>query len=265
MEGLSKEELLYDERAERLRQIRAQRQRKMRKRRHIRNFFLLALLAGIVLYFVSDLSKVHSLSVRGNFFYSDEEIYARAGVSYETRYLLKPAFLMESGLQNDELIDSVEIQKDLSGVIHIEVKEKLIVGYLIKEDRYYLLTSEGNQVEVDEGQQASARRFPLLSGFDEDQLSALACGIYCRYASLHSENARTYQTSFNENMMRVVMRDGNTLYGSYEAAGVLQIYESVLAKLQGNNVCLYMDEENGAMSKISCSEFQDEDASSKEK
>ena len=46
MEGLSKEELLYDERAERLRQIRAQRQRKMRKRRHIRNFFLLALLAG---------------------------------------------------------------------------------------------------------------------------------------------------------------------------------------------------------------------------
>ena len=49
MEGLSKEELLYDERAERLRQIRAQRQRKMRKRRHIRNFFLLALLAGIVL------------------------------------------------------------------------------------------------------------------------------------------------------------------------------------------------------------------------
>ena len=65
MEGLSKEELLYDERAERLRQIRAQRQRKMRKRRHIRNFFLLVLLAGIVLYFVSDLSKVHSLSVSG--------------------------------------------------------------------------------------------------------------------------------------------------------------------------------------------------------
>ena len=68
MEGLSKEELLYDERAERLRQIRAQRQRKMRKRRHIRNFFLLALLAGVVLYFVSDLSNVHSLRVRGNFF-----------------------------------------------------------------------------------------------------------------------------------------------------------------------------------------------------
>ncbi len=271
MEGLSKEELLYDERAERLRQIRAQRQRKMRKRRHIRNFFLLALLAGIVLYFVSDLSKVHSLSVSGNFFYSDEEIYARAGVSYETRYLLKPAFLMESGLQNDELIDSVEIQKDTSGVIHIEVKEKLIVGYLIKEDRYYLLTSEGNQVEVDEDQQASARRFPLLSGFDEDQLSALAAAfdavkdqVDIDVLSRISE-ILPYQTSFNENMMRVVMRDGNTLYGSYEAAGVLQIYESVLAKLQGNNVCLYMDEENGAMSKISCSEFQDEDASSKEK
>lgn len=124
---------------------------------------------------------------------------------------------------------------------------------------------------MDEGQQASARRFPLLSGFDEDQLSALAAAfdavkdqVDIDVLSRISE-ILPYQTSFNENMMRVVMRDGNTLYGSYEAAGVLQIYESVLAKLQGNNVCLYMDEENGAMSKISCSEFQDEDASSKEK
>lgn len=271
MEGLSREELLYDERTQRLQQIRLQRQRKMRKRRRIRRFLLLAVLVLIVLYFASDLSKVHSLSVQGNYYYSDAEIYARAGVSYETRYLLKPAFLMERSLKNDELIDSASVQKDLSGVVHIDVKEKLIVGYLLKDDRCYLLTSEGKQVEVSEDKRASVLRFPLLSGFSDEQLHALAAAFDAVKEQVDEDvlsrisEILPYETSFNENMMRVVMRDGNTLYGSYEAAGVLQIYESVLAKLQGNNVCLYMDEENGAMSKIACSEFQQKAASTEEK
>ncbi|MFR9256452.1 MAG: hypothetical protein ACLVJ6_13660 [Merdibacter sp.] len=62
-------------------------------------FLSLALLAGIVLYFVSDLSKVHSLSVSGNFFTAMRDLCACRG-RYETRYL-STAFLMESGLQND--------------------------------------------------------------------------------------------------------------------------------------------------------------------
>ena len=51
------------------------------------------------------------------------------------------------------------------------------------------------------------------------------------------------------------MSDGNILYGSYESASVMQIYENVLSKLKGNDVCLYMDDENKAMTKMACSEF----------
>ena len=261
MEGISKEELLYDERAERLRQIRAQRQRKMRKRRRFRRFIFLTLLAMVCFYFFSDLSKVRSLSVEGNYFYSDEEIYEIAGVNYETRYLLKPAFLMDNALQNNQLIESAEVEKGLDGVIHIQVKEKLVVGYIIKDDQYYLLDSEGKQIKVSDKDLSSVKRYPLLSGFNDDQLDALANAFDTvkdkinKNVLLRISEILPYKTSFNANMMRVVMRDGNTLYGSYDSVGVLQIYENVLTKLQGNNVCLYMDEENGAMSKISCDEF----------
>ena len=68
-----------------------------------------------------------------------------------------------------------------------------------------------------------------------------------------------YETSFNQNMMKIVMRDGNTLYGSYDSVGLLQIYQAALEQLEGKNVCFYMDGENQAMSKISCSEFESSD------
>lgn len=272
MEGLSREELLYDPRAERSKQIRAQRERKMRKRRRFRRLVLLALVAIVFFYFVSDLSKVRSLSVKGNYFYNDEEIFELAGVSYDTRYLLKPAFLIESSLKSGSLIESVSVQKDFSGVIRIEVQEKLVVGYLVKDDEYYLLTSEGKEIKVSDQQISAAKRYPLLSGFDDEQLSALAAAFDAAKDQIKADvlmrisEIIPYETSFNTDMMRVIMRDGNTLYGSYDSVGVLQIYENVLTKLKGNNVCLYMDEENGAMSKISCSEFSssnDEDEDKK--
>ena len=72
-----------------------------------------------------------------------------------------------------------------------------------------------------------------------------------------------YETSFNQNMMKIVMRDGNTLYGSYDSVGLLQIYQAALEQLEGKNVCFYMDGENQAMSKISCSEFESSDEEKK--
>ena len=33
-------------------------------------------------------------------------------------------------------------------------------------------------------------------------------------------------------MMKIVMRDGNTLYGSYDSVGLLQIYQAALEQLE---------------------------------
>ena len=260
MEQLTREDILYDERAERIRQIRLKRQRKKRQRRRMRNLSLILILAAIILYFASDLSKVRSLSVKGNYYYTAEEIYDIANVSYETRYILKPAFMMEKALKSDELIEDAEVHKGWDGVVRIEIKEKMIVGYLIKDDQYYLLLSSGEQIAIDEKQKPSLVKLPLLNGFDDDQLEKLAAfdaakesvsaDIFSRISEIVP-----YETSFNENMMKVIMSDGNILYGSYESASVMQIYENVLSKLKGNDVCLYMDDENKAMTKMACSEF----------
>lgn len=262
MEQLSREELLYDERAERIRAIRAKRKRKQRRRRRIRSIVLLAVLAGIIYYFASDLSKVRSIRVSGNRFYSQEQICDIASLSYQTRYLLKPGFLIESALQNDSLIESASVKKSWNGVISIEVKEKLIVGYLAEEDGYYVLASDDTKKKVEEAYLNSIVHYPLLNGFDEEQLKALTKAfdsVKDKVPASVMERVSEiipYQTSYNDKMMKLVMRDGNVLYGSYDAAGLLSAYDSVLKELKGTNVCLYLDEENSAMSKVSCSEFK---------
>ena len=252
MEQLSKEEVLYDEHEERLKKTKARRRRTIRRRHRLHLIIALGIVLLILLYFASDLSKVRSLRVEGNRFYSDEQICEMAGVGYDTRYLLRPAFLMENALKGGSLIEDVQVEKSWNGDIRIKVEEKHVIGYLVQEDEI-----------------GSIVNYPLLNGFSDEQLDSIAQAFDEVSEEVGAElierisEILPYETSFNQNMMKIVMRDGNTLYGSYDSVGLLQIYQAALEQLEGKNVCFYMDGENQAMSKISCSEFESSDEEKK--
>ena len=266
MEQLSKEEVLYDEHEERLKKTKARRRRTIRRRHRLYLLIALAAAALILLYFLSDLSKVRSLKVEGNRFYSDEQIYEMADVGYETRYLLKPSFLMENALKGGSLIEDARVEKTLNGDIRIEVTEKQIIGYLVEENAYALLCGNGERIELQEDEIGSIVNYPLLNGFSDEQLDSIAKAFDEVSDKVSADlierisEILPYETSFNQNMMKIVMRDGNTLYGSYDSVGLLQIYQAALEQLEGRN----MDGENQAMSKISCSEFENDGSEKKD-
>ena len=255
MEQLSKEEVLYDEHEERLKKTKARRRRTIRRRHRLHLIIALGIVLLILLYFASDLSKVRSLRVEGNRFYSDEQICEMAGVGYDTRYLLRPAFLMENALKGGSLIEDVQVEKSWNGDIRIKVEEKHVIGYLVQEDAYVLLCSSGEQITLQEDEIGSIVNYPLLNGFTDEQLDSIAQAFDEVSEEVGAElierisEILPYETSFNQNMMKIVMRDGNTLYGSYDSVGLLQIYQAALEQLEGKNVCFYMDGENQAMSK----------------
>ena len=172
MEQLSKEEVLYDEHEERLKKTKARRRRTIRRRHRLHLIIALGIVLLILLYFASDLSKVRSLRVEGNRFYSDEQICEMAGVGYDTRYLLHPAFLMENALKGGSLIEDVQVEKSWSGDIRIKVEEKHVIGYLVQEDAYVLLCSSGEQITLQEDEIGSIVNYPLLNGFSDEQLDA---------------------------------------------------------------------------------------------
>ncbi|MFR9256623.1 MAG: cell division protein FtsQ/DivIB [Merdibacter sp.] len=227
MEQLSKEEVLYDEHEERLKKTKARRRRTIRRRHRLHLIIALGIVLLILLYFASDLSKVRSLRVEGNRFYSDEQICEMAGVGYDTRYL-RPAFLMENALKGGSLIEDVQVEKSWNGDIRIKVEEKHVIGYLVQEDAYVLLCSSGEQITLQEDEIGSIVNYPLLNGFSDEQLDSIAQAFDEVSEEVGAElierisEILPYETSFNQNMMKIVMRDGNTLYSGYDSVGLLQ-------------------------------------------
>ena len=211
MEQLSKEEVLYDEHEERLKKTKARRRRTIRRRHRLHLIIALGIVLLILLYFASDLSKVRSLRVEGNRFYSDEQICEMAGVGYDTRYLLRPAFLMENALKGGSLIEDVQVEKSWNGDIRIKVEEKHVIGYLVQEDAYVLLCSSGEQITLQEDEIGSIVNYPLLNGFSDEQLDSIAQAFDEVSEEVGAElierisEILPYETSFNQNMMKIVM------------------------------------------------------------
>ena len=182
----------------------------------------------------------------------------------------RQALQTENALKGGSLIEDARVEKTLNGDIRIEVTEKQIIGYLVEENAYVLLCGNGERIELQEDEIGSIVNYPLLNGFSDEQLDSIAKAFDEVSDKVSADlierisEILPYETSFNQNMMKIVMRDGNTLYGSYDSVGLLQIYQAALEQLEGRNVCFYMDGENQAMSKISCSEFENDGSEKKD-
>lgn len=50
-----------------------------------------------------------------------------------------------------------------------------------------------------------------------------------------------YKTSYDKNMFKITMQDGNIVYTNLKSIKMLSKYQSVLTKLKGQSVCLVLD------------------------
>lgn len=254
MENLK--DILYDDVEQKF--IELQDKKKKRKQRWKRMKYIL-FFGGIIIgsaYFLSDYSKVKSLSVSGNLYYSDSDILNMADLSYETRYIIMPKVLIQWNLGKSDIIESVDVFKTINGAIHLEVKEKKALGYYIGEDaKTYLVIASSplQKVEVSEEDKDSLLHYPLLTGFDDEQLQNLVNAfnqnkreVGVEMISMISEMT-PYKRSYDENMVKFTMQDGNTIFSSYDAVPLLNDYKAVLRKTPGNHVCLDMDENTASI------------------
>lgn len=135
-------DLLYDDVEAKYLALQNKKKNRRKKKRKKRLLILLVALALAALYFISDFSKVKSLDVRGNSFYTKQMVLQKAGLTYDSRYIVIPRFYLEWKLEKDDLIEAATVHKELDGAITIEVKEKSIVGYYIDNGKNYALVND---------------------------------------------------------------------------------------------------------------------------
>ena len=217
-------------------------------------------LASFMVYFFSFDSRAHVLSCEGNYYYTDKQIYQLANINTETRLWLVPDFIMENRLKDNPLIKNATVTKS-GNKLSIDISEKVVIGYYVKEGKNYLLTINNESIELDTKYLKSIVHFPLLSSFDESQLKQIANqfkqnkDILTRTVIEKIAEMVPFQTSYDDNMIKMTMQDGNIVYTSMDSLMMMANYQAMLTELHGQNACLLLDAQHSAIDKIDCADI----------
>lgn len=141
------------------------------------------------------------------------------------------------------------------------VQEKLMVGYYVKDNKNYALCQDGSSIEIDEQYLNMIVHFPLLSNFNAKQRKQL-CEQFQKHRKVLTRELIEkfaeivpYKTSYDKNMFKITMQDGNIVYTNLKSIKMLSKYQSVLTKLKGQSVCLVLDSTHSTIEKVNCDDL----------
>lgn len=240
-----------------LRQVK-KKKRKRRNKRIARFALLISLIVLVVFYLTSDMSKVKSLTVKNNIHYSDSQILELANIDYDSNYILTNSFYVNYKLEKNSLIADAKLKKDLHGGFTIYVEEEKVIGSLKENPQLLLIQGKG----VENISNISLKSIPRIGAFSDEQLLRLNESfenVDSKVLTMISEilpHAETY----NSEMVRIVMNDGNRITSSYDGISLINSYKKILPQLEGTHVCLFMDELSGNIIKqsVDCAQSTDE-------
>lgn len=221
---------------------------------------IFALGAGGI-YFLSEDSRIQALSSSGNYYFTPQQIYAIAGVSADTRMWLDSTDEMEKKLEDNVYIDSATVE--LQGrTISIDVDEKTIVGYYEDEGQIYYLFADGSSNMVqDDSETSTMMHVPHLVNLSEQNRQDLAAAVKKYPNQLNKQviekiaEVLSWKESYDENMFRLTMQDGNEVFTTIDNLVMLTNYASILGHLGSEDACMLLDNQNSTIDKIACSDF----------
>lgn len=223
------------------------------------------MVSSVFVYYFSTDSHVKVLSCKNNYYLSDSEVYDLANVSTKTRLYLVPSILLEKRVEKMPFVQSCKVSKK-NRKLTFDVQEKLIVGYYVKDDKNFALLQDGTSIEIEEQYLNMIVHFPLLSDFNAKQRKQL-CEQFQKHSKVLTRDLIEkfaeivpYKASYDKNMFKITMQDGNIVYTNLNSIKMLSKYQSVLTKLKGQSVCLVLDSTHSTIEKVNC-----EDLNSKKK
>ena len=213
-------------------------------------FFLLGIIIGffflLFLYLISDYSNVYHITVSGNVYLNDEDIVKLSGIDENSKFLFLLTSLKERQVLKSSYIEDVTITKLDNRVINIEVNEYKQVAYMYENNDIYILLINGEKILIDDSNIYMIVKLPLLEGYDNEQISQILRGFKAiDYKTINEiSEIHRYPFSYDENMMEVIMRDGNYCFISWTGLEMLEKYYLIVSGIDTSvdKACIYLDE-----------------------
>lgn len=204
-----------------------------------------AFIVTSVLYFMLPESEVFKVVVNGNGYLSDSYYIGLSGIDEGDRFVLVNLSGVKDRISSSSIVESVDVRRENYNLIEINVREKSIIGYTY-ESEPMLLLSDGTSIRLENDYLSIIANVPLIEGFDEEGLKLVSVGFKKLDKKMIGEisEIHRYPFSYDENMLEVIMRDGNYLYLSYYSLLMLNDYYTIVSGINADNenVCIYLDE-----------------------
>lgn len=211
--------------------------RKAKKRKRRQRLFLVILFIVLVIaFFVSDYSRLKTITISGNNYIDKQEIVTASEISLHQDYtFFTSSEAIEKKIKTVPLIKSVKVTKDLLGNVKIKVAEAELIGQCIINNVLYVIDETG-RVNKDELANLSSyvQRCPRLNGFDVEVLEKFSKQFAKIPDQVINQISDINYAPLNgdKNRCEFIMDDGKILYVRYD---------EMAQQLKGDNYSFIME------------------------
>ena len=193
--------------------LKTKKKKKIKRRVKILLFLMIFIMIGA--YFMSDYSRVQSITIVGNDEVKSEDILEKISVSKKSIYLLVNTGKIEDEVKSIPLVKKTSVTKDLFGHIRIEIDEADKVAYCVINKITYVIDELGNISETTDSKMIeSLQSSPQLIGFKDVKFLEKFAKQYIRIPELIKNQTSDIiysPKSADESRMKFLMVNGKVL------------------------------------------------------
>lgn len=198
----------------------------------------------LVIYGVSNSSRVSAIVVEGNHYLDESYIEEIAGIHENDIFYLNIPVLKEWRIKQDPMIASANVHLTSNHVISIQIKEKKAIGYRY-EDTAQILLSDNTTAELKSEYLDIIASVPYIQGFTDKEQTRLLCKAFQNVDQSTIENISQitqYALSYDDQAMKIQMRNGGYFLGNYQNLDKLNEYYEIYSKMKDKSQCISADE-----------------------
>ena len=223
-------------------------------------YFIISIILGLIilaaLYFTSAKTNIFHIAISGNHYLKDEDIIKMSGLNLNDKFLLVSKNKTCKKLTDNPLIQSCQLEKRDGHLINIHVEEEKQIAYAFEDQKAVLILANDERIELDIDNMYLIENIPLIQGYNKEQLLQVIKGFQDVDYQVINEisEIHRYPFSYDENMLEVIMRDGNYVFVSSFGLKLLDNYYSIASGLDISykNACIYLDEVTNSGYTSSC-------------
>ncbi|MBP5279976.1 MAG: FtsQ-type POTRA domain-containing protein [Erysipelotrichaceae bacterium] len=208
--------------------------------------FLSLTIIGLI-YFISDVSNIYHIDVRGNYYLSDKDILTLSGLDDDSKYLFTIPFVIEKRIKENNIIEECKVSLLDNRLVRIEVQEKKIIGYALENGLYVLVLNNGERSGLNNDNLYLISKVPLIEGFDDEELRQIEkrlgeCDreVIDQISEIHKYPQLKYQN------LELVMVDGNYIFTSIYGLNILEKYYDIESSyVSDRKQCYYFEDISG--------------------